>query len=97
MRIEILESAREDLSSGRDFYERQQPGLGQYFLDSLFSDIESLRLFAGAHPIHFESYHRLLSRRFPFAVYYKVDGDAVRIYAILDCRQDPNRIAARLK
>jgi hypothetical protein len=53
VRIEILESAREDLSSGRDFYERQQPGLGQYFLDSLFSDIESLRLFAGAHPIHF--------------------------------------------
>ena len=97
MRIEILESAREDLDLARAFYERQRPGLGTYFLDSLSSDIESLLLFTGIHPVHFERYHRLLSRRFPFAVYYRVDGDAVRIYAVLDCRQDPERTADRLK
>jgi hypothetical protein len=29
------------------FYERQETGLGWYFLDSLFSDIDSLLLYAG--------------------------------------------------
>lgn len=40
MRIEILESARDDLGLGRSFYEGQREGLGALFLDSLFSDIE---------------------------------------------------------
>lgn len=96
MRIEILESARDDLVSGRSFYESQRPGLGAYFLDSLFSDVDSLLLFAGIHTIHFDHYHRLLSKRFPFAIYYTVEADLVRVHAILDCRQDPTRIAKRL-
>ncbi|HLF93941.1 MAG TPA: type II toxin-antitoxin system RelE/ParE family toxin [Planctomycetota bacterium] len=97
MRIEILESAREDLDLGRSFYEQQKPGLGDSFLDSIISDIESLRLFAGVHALHFERYHRLLSKRFPFAVYYRVEGEIVRIFAILDCRQNPDTGAQRLK
>jgi len=32
--------------------------------DSIFSDIESLHLFAGIHTLHF-GYHRLLAKRFP--------------------------------
>jgi hypothetical protein len=97
VRIEILDSAQDDLISGRTFYESQRPGLGAYFLDSLFSDIESLLLFAGIHPIYFDRYYRLLSKRFPFAIYYRTEGDLIRIYGILDCRQDPARIAKRLK
>jgi hypothetical protein len=53
MRILILPSARNDLSDGFKFYERQEPGVGDYFLESLFSDIESLRLYAGVHPKQF--------------------------------------------
>ncbi len=78
------------------FYERRREGLGEYFLDSLCADIDSLMLFAGRHPVHFKKYHRLLSRRFPFAVYYRVEGDRVRVYAVLDCRQDPKRAKSRL-
>jgi plasmid stabilization system protein ParE len=96
MRIEILDSAQDDLIAGHDFYENQAQGLGTYFLDTLFSDIDSLRLFAGMHAVHFGRYHRLLSKRFPFAVYYRVEGDVARVYAVLDCRQNPRRIADRL-
>jgi hypothetical protein len=70
MTIEILDSAEEDLIDGFKFYENQSRGLGDYFLDSLFSDIESLRVYAGIHALHF-GYHRLLSKRFPFAIYYR--------------------------
>jgi hypothetical protein len=48
MKIRILKSAREDLIEGFHFYELQREGLGSYFLESLFSDIESLKLFAGS-------------------------------------------------
>jgi hypothetical protein len=41
MKIAILPSARDDLAEGFRFYDRQQQGLGDYFLDSLLSDIDS--------------------------------------------------------
>jgi hypothetical protein len=95
MRIELLDSAEKDLLNGFKFYERQSKGLGIYFLDSLFSDIESLHLYAGIHALHF-GYHRLLSKRFPFAIYYRLQTDIIRVYAILDCRQNPDGIRNRL-
>ena len=78
MRIVILPSARDDLSDGFHFYERQQEGLGDYFLESLFSDIDSLALYAGIHPKQF-GFRRLLSKRFPYAVYYDKDRHTARV------------------
>jgi len=95
MRVQILEEAEQDLLDGFAFYESQGEGLGGYFLDSLFSDIDSLQLYAGIHSRHF-GYHRLLARRFPYAIYYRVVGETVRAYAVLDCRRDPARIQDRL-
>jgi plasmid stabilization system protein ParE len=96
MKIKILESAEEDLKERFYFYEAQEKGIGSYFLESLFSDIESLRLFAGIHEIHFGKYHRLLSKRFPFAVYYRIEENEVRIYAVLDCRRNPAWVKKQL-
>ena len=49
MKVRILPSAVADLDRGREFYARQSHGLGDYFLDSLFSDIDSLELYGGVH------------------------------------------------
>ena len=97
MKIKILDFANLDLIDGYWFYEKQAKGLGSYFLDTLFSDIDSLKIYAGIHSIHFEKYHRLLSKRFPFAVYYRIEDDTVFIYAILDCRRDPAWIRKKMK
>lgn len=61
MRVQVLDEATRDLADGYRFYERQAEGLGEYFLDSLWSDINSLRLYAGVHAVHNGCY-RLLSR-----------------------------------
>ena len=95
MNVRILDEAEQDLIDGFRFYKIQDEGLGDYFLDSLFSDIDSLRLYAGIHSVHL-GYHRLLSKRFPYAVYYKVDGQTANVLAVLDCRQDPTTIVDRL-
>ena len=96
MLIEIREQAREDLKLGFQFYEEQAPGLGKYFLECLFTDIDSLSRFAGIHET-VDGFQRLLSKRFPFAIYYTVVGDHVKVSAILDCRRDPSWIKRRLR
>ena len=62
MKLKILSSAIDDLYQGRLFYERQGEGVGDYFFDSLFSDIDSLTLYGGIHS-KFYGYHRMLVRR----------------------------------
>jgi plasmid stabilization system protein ParE len=97
MKIRILSSALQDLREGFEFYEKQAEGIGAYFLDSLFSDIDSLILNAGVHPVYFGGFHRILSKRFPFAIYYKVANGQAMVYAVLDCRRNPAWIRKKLR
>ncbi len=52
MKIKVLPSASQDLVDGYWFYEKQSLGLGSYFKDTLFSDIDSLSICGGIHPVH---------------------------------------------
>ena len=97
MKIRILRAASQDLIDGHRFYAAQGEGVGEYFLDSLYSDIDSLALTAGIHELHFGSFHRMLSKRFPFAVYYRIEADVVLVYAVLDCRRNPAWVRKRLR
>lgn len=96
MNVSILPSAMKDLADGFEFYESQGEHLGDYFLDSLFSDIDSLAIYGGIHRKVF-GFHRALSRRFPFAIYYEVQAETALVRAVLDCRRDPKWIRQKLK
>lgn len=63
MKIRILDLTIQDLEKGRNFYEKQQQDLGEYFLDSMFADIESLQLYMGIHS-QYLGYYRLLAKDF---------------------------------
>jgi len=65
MKVKVLRSAMDDLTVGRKFYDCQGVGIGDYFFDSLFAEIDSLALYGGIHAVHF-GFHRLLAKRFPF-------------------------------
>ena len=78
MKIQVSEQAAEDLLAGFQFYEHQEEGVGRYFLDSLFADIDSLVLYAGVHSTT-HGYHRMIAKRFPFAIYYKIERRVVRV------------------
>lgn len=97
MRLQILDAARDDLIEGFHFYEDKEAGLGDYFLVNLYSDIESLKVFGGIHRKAFCGYHRALSKRFPFAIYYTVEAETVRIRAVVDCRRRPLWIRRHLQ
>lgn len=95
MIIEITEEAETDLLEGYWFYERQSPGLGNYFRSCLISDLDSLEYYAGIHEVD-NGFHRALAKRFPFCIYYLKDGDRVLIVAILDAKRSPLWIRNRL-
>ncbi|MEI6647859.1 MAG: type II toxin-antitoxin system RelE/ParE family toxin [bacterium] len=95
MKIKVLDEAEQDLLDGFRFYELQERELGDYFLDTISSDIDSLIIYAGIHAKDYGLY-RLLSKRFPYAIYYSIQADVVFVNAVLDCRRNPDIISNRL-
>lgn len=95
MKIEILPEAKQDLDDGYWFYENRRDGLGEYFLSSVTSDIRSLSLFAGIHQV-IRGKFRMVASRFPYSIFYKIEEQEIRVYAVVDNRRDPKWISKRL-
>jgi plasmid stabilization system protein ParE len=96
MIVSISSDAEADIAEGYWFYERQSAGLGDYFRSCLVADIESLAYYAGVHEVEY-GYHRSLSKRFPYCVYYMLSNGVVLVVAVVDARRDPLWIRQRLE
>ena len=87
--VRIRPEADQDLAEAASWYERQQRGLGQEFLD------EALAVFMrlAETPLAFELIHRFarraLLRRFPFAVFYTFEDGVVLAVGILHGSRHP--------
>ena|SRR5438876_952858 len=91
----VLKEAAEDLEKARDFYDNSEPGAGDYCVDSLVADIQTLSRLHGVHAVHFRCF-RMLASRFPFGIYYQDSNDTTGVVAVLDLRRDPGWIRSEL-
>jgi hypothetical protein len=93
--IIILEQADYDIEYAKQFYNLSGINVGDYFFDCIMSDIESLAIYAGIHNKHFGLY-RMLSKRFPYAIYYDIAETTILVIAVLDLRSNPTSIRNKL-
>jgi plasmid stabilization system protein ParE len=82
-------SADLDVEAAFDWYEDERPGLGMEFLGELRAAYN--RIAGGPHGYQDLrlGIRRALLRRFPYAVYFAVDGDVVVVIAVLHASRDP--------
>ena len=92
----VLDEVADDLKEGSNFYDKKEPGIGEYFFDCIISDIESLLTYAGIHTKYY-GFYRMPSSRFPFAIYYTLLEDIAIVAAVLDMRRKPSLIQKKLK
>lgn len=84
------------MTDGYWFYEDQEAGLGNYFLQSIYDDLGRLSRTGGVHRRVPGGYHRVKSRRFPYLIYYRVSANNVEVFAVIDGRRSPQWIRERL-
>jgi len=87
-RIVADPQADSDVVAAFDWYEQQRPGLGDEFLDELQATYT--RIVDG--PLRYRmlrggARHTLL-RRFPYAVYFTVNGEDISIFAVVHSSRD---------
>lgn len=86
--IEAEPSVESDIEAVFDWYEGEQSGLGLEFLDELRA---YLRIREG--PFKYvelrSGIRRALAKRFPYAIYFSIEGRVIVILAVLHTARDP--------
>jgi plasmid stabilization system protein ParE len=84
-----------DVARAFDWYERQRTGLGSELLDELTA-AEGLVL---ENPLAFRTVRRdvrrILLRRFPYQLLYRIDDDVIVVVACFHGRRSPVRLLKR--
>ena len=78
------------MSLARDWYDTQSPGLGEVFVSSLEQMIDLVTEVPEAFPEIAVGLRRALLSRFPYALYYRLDGEVIDVIACLHTRQSPS-------
>lgn len=91
----IRPEAEADLVNARDWYERQRAGLGAAFLLCVEEVFERIDRTPETYVAVYQDIRRAFTRRFPYAVYYRIADNEVVVLGILHTRRDPREWQSR--
>jgi plasmid stabilization system protein ParE len=86
-RVIIRPNAEADLQEARSWYESQRAGLGEELLDEICRAVRLLAADPERRPFYYRDFRRLLTRRFPYKLFYRVEGDRVVVFRILHAKR----------
>jgi plasmid stabilization system protein ParE len=96
-RLVVRPEAVADLAAAFAWYERERPGLGTELHAAIGSTFRLLTRAPEAMPAVHRGARRALLRRFPYAVYYTVEKEAIEVLAVLHTRRNPRRWQRRVR
>ncbi len=89
--VSLRDVAENDLARARDWYDKQRPGLGDELLSVVAECLLSLESTPELHPIYYRGFRRVLTRRFPYKLFFRIEGEAVVVFRILHASRDHTR------
>ncbi|MEK6300603.1 MAG: type II toxin-antitoxin system RelE/ParE family toxin [Acidobacteriota bacterium] len=88
-RFIVRQRAERDIQSAYDWYESQEPGLGEEFLEAARKRLDVIRDFPESCPIIYRDVRRAVVSRFPYLVFYVVQPTRVTVLAMLHHSRSP--------
>ena len=95
MDLILRPAAAADVEEAFSWYQQQQPGLGDEFPGSVDAGLREIGAYPLRQAIIFRDTRRVLLKRFPFAVFYRVYPHVIVIVACMHGRRNPLRWKAR--
>jgi len=80
-----------DLREARVWYENRREGLGDEFLLAVADAMLALEEAPQRYPIYYRDFRRVLTDRFPYKIFYRIEGQAVIIYRVMHGARDHPR------
>ncbi len=89
LRIVFRRQASEEVLEAAHRYDEKWPGLGADFVTEVDAVLKAVQRRPALYARVDGEIRRALTRRFPFAVFYVVDEDALVVLAVLNCAREP--------
>jgi plasmid stabilization system protein ParE len=93
--LDFHPAVRDEIDDAHDWYEQRQPGLGGDFLNELERVLAEITANPARYGFADGDIREGLLTRFPYAVYYRVLADRVRVLAVYHTARDPSRWQSR--
>jgi toxin ParE1/3/4 len=90
-RVIIRPNAEADLRKAWSWYESQRPSLGDKLLIEIRAAIRLLEEDPERRPIYYRDFRRLLTHRFPYKLFYRIEGDRVIVFRVLHAKREHQR------
>ncbi len=89
--LRVLPEAEAELQSAATWYEEKRPGVGIEFIAVLDRAFESILENPEACPVWRPDrpYRRLLLKRFPYVVFFRIDSSTIEIVAVAHAKRRP--------
>ena len=92
-RVIVRPRAEADLREAKRYYDEQRPGLGEELLTRVREAIDYLEEHAERRPIYYRDFRRILTRRFPYKIFYTIEAERVIVFRVLHVKRDhPQRL-----
>ena len=86
--VSIRRAAKTDLRNAHQWYEKQRAGLGDEFLLSAGRAFARLEDSPDRVPLYYRQFRRVMFDRFPYKVFFQIEGDAVIVFRIIHVSRD---------
>jgi len=84
-----------DIDEAYHWYEQQRHGLGEDFLGAVRVTLDRIQFNPELHAVVYREVRRALVRRFPYAVYYRIERERIAVVAVHHGKRDPRRWQSR--
>jgi len=70
---------------------RPAPGLGDEFFLSVADALTCLEESPKQYPVYYREFRRLMTERFPYKIFFRINDDAVIVFRVLHAARDHTR------
>jgi plasmid stabilization system protein ParE len=88
--LDFHPAVRDEIDDAHDWYERRRSGLGIDFLDEVQRVLSAITASPARYGFVDAAIRAGLLTRFPYAVYYRVLTDRIRVLAVYHGSRDPS-------
>lgn len=82
-------AAQTELIEAQDWYETEAPGFGRRFRFAIDGLIERMSASPRQFPVTFKNVRRALLRRFPYMLFFVIEGETLYVIACFHASRNP--------
>ena len=94
--LSVRAEAESDISEYFNYYEERRPGLGHDFLGCVEEGILKIETNPLGYRKVYKELRRIAIRRFPYRIFYFIEGQQITVTAIFHAQKNPGAWASRI-